>query len=100
MNAVVAARTHPQLSLPTEIRRPAAADECVREAVTRAVRSLLANGNGVGRTDLHQLLMVDVETALLAEVLKHCRGNQSRAATLLGLSRGTLRKKLLALKLA
>jgi Fis family transcriptional regulator len=36
---------------------------------------------------------------MIAEVLRHCRGNQSRAASILGISRGTLRKKLVEYRL-
>jgi Fis family transcriptional regulator len=35
-----------------------------------------------------------VEAPLLATVMRHAGGNQSRAAEMLGLNRGTLRKKL------
>jgi len=45
-------------------------------------------------SDLHATVLAEVEPALLQEVLAHCRGNQSRAAGLLGLNRATLRKKL------
>jgi Fis family transcriptional regulator len=45
-------------------------------------------------SDLHGTLLAEVEPALLQEVLQHCRGNQSRAAEILGLNRATLRKKL------
>ena len=31
---------------------------------------------------------------MLATVMRHCQGNQTRAAEILGISRGTLRKKL------
>jgi len=36
----------------------------------------------------------ELEIPLFAEVLNHCDGNQSRAATMLGIHRATLRKKL------
>jgi len=44
--------------------------------------------------DLYQFVLAQVERPLLEAVLRHTRGNQSKAATLLGLNRGTLRKKL------
>ena len=43
---------------------------------------------------VQQRWMAEVEAPMIAEVLRHCRGNQSRAAAILGISRGTLRKKL------
>jgi len=36
----------------------------------------------------------ELEIPLFAEVLRHCDGNQSRAASMLGIHRATLRKKL------
>jgi len=39
-------------------------------------------------------VMGEVEPAMLATVLHHAHGNQSRAASMLGLNRGTLRRKL------
>lgn len=39
-------------------------------------------------------LLERVEYALYKQVMEHCRYNQSRAAKLLGISRGTLRAKL------
>lgn len=44
--------------------------------------------------DLHRMVIGETEQALLQFVLAHTSGNQSRAAQLLGLNRGTLRKKL------
>lgn len=43
---------------------------------------------------LHDLLLEQVEPPLLEMVMKKVNYNQSKAAKLLGLSRGTLRKKL------
>jgi len=40
------------------------------------------------------LFLAEVEPPLLMVVLKQVRGNQTKAAKMLGLSRGTLRKKL------
>ena len=44
--------------------------------------------------DLYALVLSQVEPAVLASVLDHVGYNQSKAAQLLGLSRGTLRTKL------
>jgi len=40
------------------------------------------------------MVLGEVEKPLLEVVMKHTKGNQSNAAKALGLSRGTLRKKL------
>jgi Fis family transcriptional regulator len=50
------------------------------------------NGHAPGR--LYDLVMREVEEPLFRAVLDYAAGNQSRAADILGINRGTLRKKL------
>ena len=50
------------------------------------------NGHAPGR--LYDLVMREVEEPLFRAVLDYAAGNQSRAAEVLGINRGTLRKKL------
>jgi Fis family transcriptional regulator len=50
------------------------------------------NGHRPGR--LYDLVMREVEMPLFQAVMDYADGNQSRAATILGINRGTLRKKL------
>jgi Fis family transcriptional regulator len=64
--------------------------ECVKDALETYFTALDGHGGG----DLYQLLLNEVEQPMLEIVLKHTRGNQTKAAELLGLNRGTLRKKL------
>jgi Fis family transcriptional regulator len=64
--------------------------ECVREALDAYLDSL---GDHDAK-DLYRLVMHEVEAPMLEAVLAHTRGNQSRAAQMLGINRGTLRKKL------
>lgn len=45
-------------------------------------------------SNLYDLLMEQIEPALFKTVIERSKYNQSRAASMLGLSRGTLRKKL------
>ncbi len=65
------------------------------ECVSRTVRRYLAD---IGDTEcaegLHALVLREVEIPLLREVLAFHNGNQSRAASALGINRATLRKKL------
>lgn len=44
--------------------------------------------------DLYHMVLEQIEKPLLAKVIDYSGGNQSRAAQVLGISRGTLRKKL------
>lgn len=50
--------------------------------------------NGHAPKELYDMIMAQVEPPLLKATLKYCNGNQSRAATILGLNRATLRKKI------
>jgi len=45
-------------------------------------------------SNLYELILAEVEAPLMEAVMDYTKGNQSRAAIVLGLSRGTLRKKL------
>jgi Fis family transcriptional regulator len=50
--------------------------------------------NGDRPGDLYDLVIGEVERPLFKAVMDYTRGNQSQAAGILGLNRGTLRKKL------
>jgi len=50
--------------------------------------------NGHRPGDLYQLVLSEVERPLFEAVLEYTNGNQSEAAEILGINRGTLRKKL------
>lgn len=45
-------------------------------------------------SNLYELILAEVEAPLMEAVMAYTKNNQSRAAIILGLSRGTLRKKL------
>lgn len=55
--------------------------------------------NGHKPGDLYQLVLGEVEKPLFRAVLTYTKGNQSEAAEILGINRGTLRKKLKDYKL-
>ncbi len=60
------------------------------EALEQYFESL--NGDRPG--DLYDLVMGEVERPLFKAVMDYTHGNQSQAAGILGINRGTLRKKL------
>ncbi|MCB1688940.1 MAG: DNA-binding transcriptional regulator Fis [Halioglobus sp.] len=66
----------------------------LREAVTTAVRDYLEQLDGQLSSDVYQMVLAEVEAPLLAEIMAYTRNNQTRASIMLGLNRGTLRKKL------
>ncbi len=55
--------------------------------------------NGDRPGDLYDLVIGEVERPLFKAVMDYTQGNQSQAAGILGLNRGTLRKKLKAYSL-
>jgi Fis family transcriptional regulator len=70
------------------------AANCLRAAVTDAVRKYLDELDGQLSTDVYQMVLAEVEEPLLVEIMAYTRNNQTRASLMLGLNRGTLRKKL------
>ncbi len=66
----------------------------LRDHVANSVRRYLRDLNGSDSADLYVVALREFEIPLFVEVLNHCDGNQSRAATMLGIHRATLRKKL------
>ncbi|QFY89141.1 DNA-binding transcriptional regulator Fis [Magnetovirga frankeli] len=64
------------------------------ECVTQSLEDYLHELDGHQTSDLYQLVLSEVERPMLRSVLNYVDGNQTRAAAMLGISRGTLRKKL------
>ena len=74
------------------------ADEMVSaslsDAVSTAVTNYFSELKGCDPIDLYSFVVDEVEGPLFKTVMEHCKYNQSRAAIMLGISRGTLRTKL------
>ena len=68
--------------------------EPLRVHVERVVRQYFAVLGDEIPTDLYELILKEIEQPLLSVVLEKSRGNQTKCAQILGLNRGTLRKKL------
>lgn len=66
----------------------------LREHVEGAMANYFRHLDGQPVTDVYQMVLSEVEAPLLEQVMKYVRNNQTKAAHLLGLNRGTLRKKL------
>lgn len=76
---------HPQQQEP---RKP------LRQCVEDAMQGYFKQLEGHVTNDLYQMVLNEIEEPLFRSVLEHTRGNQSKASELLGINRGTLRKKL------
>ncbi|MFO7277309.1 MAG: DNA-binding transcriptional regulator Fis [Pseudomonadota bacterium] len=72
----------------------------LRSHTERALHDYFASLNGHKPARLYDLVIREVEEPLFRAVLDYAEGNQSRAAGILGINRGTLRKKLRELGLA
>ncbi len=66
----------------------------LRTQAEEALQCYFETLNGHKPAQLYQLVMREVEEPLFKVVMDHVEGNQSRAAIILGINRGTLRKKL------
>jgi Fis family transcriptional regulator len=88
VNALHALRVEPA---PQTTQQPA-----LRDYVAKAVRRYLLDLGECDSHELYDIVLREIEVPMLSEVMRHCEGNQSRAAATLGLNRATLRKKLKA----
>ena len=66
----------------------------LRNHAERALSDYFTSLNGHRPAHLYDLVLREVEEPLLKAVLDYTEGNQVRAADILGINRGTLRKKL------
>ncbi|MEM0953665.1 MAG: DNA-binding transcriptional regulator Fis [Pseudomonadota bacterium] len=66
----------------------------LKQHVSQAIRRYLDELDGEDGQDVYQMVLAEVEAPLLEEVMRYTRNNQTRASQMLGLNRGTLRKKL------
>lgn len=66
----------------------------LHEHTEEALNQYFANLNGDRPGDLYDLVIGEVERPLFKVVMDYTHGNQSQAAGILGINRGTLRKKL------
>ena len=66
----------------------------LRKHTEEALNAYFKSLNGDRPGDLYELVLGEVEEPLLKVVMDYTQGNQSQAAGILGINRGTLRKKL------
>jgi len=66
----------------------------IRRGVQSALELYLRDMSGHDVNDLYHVVLSEVEPAILNVVMHHVEGNQTQAAEMLGINRGTLRKKL------
>lgn len=64
------------------------------DLVKQSIEGYFSQLDGEAPSNLYDLVLAQTEAPLLKAVMRYSQGNQSKAATLLGISRNTLRKKL------
>ncbi|UCE30788.1 MAG: DNA-binding transcriptional regulator Fis [Burkholderiales bacterium] len=72
------------------MRAPPSIDEAVSTNLERYFSDL----DGSEPSAIYDMVIRAVERPMLAIVMQHANGNQSRASEMLGINRNTLRKKL------
>ena len=70
------------------------ANQPLRENVAHALDKYFSELDGQLPSDVYDMVLSQVEEPLMEAVMRYTRNNQSKASTVLGLNRGTLRKKL------
>ena len=84
----------PQPSHETPSHDTPAQESTLRSQVERSLQRYFKQLDNEPATDLHRLVMSEVEAPLLEAVMRFTGNNQSKASIMLGLNRGTLRTKL------
>ncbi len=84
----------PLLKTNTSEQDNEAGNSLLREAVEKAMQNYFSSLDGQPVTGTYQMVMAEVEAPLLESVMRYTKGNQSKAAIVLGINRGTLRNKL------
>lgn len=68
--------------------------QTLRDSVEKAMNNYFAHLDGQDVTNVYDMVLSEIEAPMLETVMNYVQGNQTKAALLLGLNRGTLRKKL------
>ena len=69
-------------------------NEPLSNAVQNSVQRYFRQLNGEEVTGIYDMVLQETERPLLKVIMSETKGNQTRAAKILGINRNTLRKKL------
>jgi Fis family transcriptional regulator len=82
-------------ALPSEQKSGLPNGQTIRDCVATALDNYFSSlDKSDGIFEVYQMVMAEVEAPLLEAVMKHTEKNQTRSSEILGINRGTLRKKL------
>ena len=82
------------MSVPEPKVRLVSTDQSFASSIQRSLQNYFAQLDGEEPADLYNMVLAEMEAPLLKVVMHYTNWNQSKAAKILGISRGTLRKKL------
>jgi len=68
--------------------------DSLQQSVVSALIQYIEDLDGETPSNLYDKVMSEIEKPLFSTIMDHCDHNQSKAASCLGINRGTLRKKL------
>ncbi|MFW0094394.1 MAG: DNA-binding transcriptional regulator Fis [Coxiella endosymbiont of Haemaphysalis qinghaiensis] len=74
--------------------KPVATGQSFVSSVQQSLQNYFTQLDGQDPANLYSMVLSEIEAPLLKMVMLYTNGNQSKAAKILGISRGTLRKKL------
>lgn len=69
-------------------------NQSLRACVESTMENYFRHLDGQAVSDIYNMVLAEIEAPLLEVVMKNTRQNQTKASEILGLNRGTLRKKL------
>lgn len=84
----------PPMSASSQTAKPPQQTVTLSTHIELVVRQYFRNLGNETPSGLYDIMLQQLEKPLLKVVLEQTRGNQSKTAEILGLNRGTLRKKL------
>ena len=88
---------HQQIAEPEikhEVRQPEPRQRTLREQVSHVMQRYFSNLDGTDSRNIYDLVLEEVEAPLFEAVMRYTQNNQSETSRMLGLARGTVRKKL------
>lgn len=69
-------------------------ERTLRDSVEVSMNNYFRQLDGQPVTDVYQMVLSEIEAPLFEAVMTYTKDNQTKASEVLGLNRGTLRKKL------
>ncbi len=94
MNKLEESSVITNFQIPERIESFSQEERTLRSEVEKALHRYFQHVDDEPVTDLHQMVMSEVEGPLLETIMQRTGNNQSKASIMLGLNRGTLRTKL------